>query len=159
MISQSAIIAPLNDSLIELPIRKLHPLAQAPRFAHGPREDAGMDLHAVESAVLEPGGRASVGCGIAIEVPPGYEGQVRPRSGLAVRNGVTLLNAPGTIDPGYRGEVRVILINHGSQTYRVEPGDRVAQLVIGRYAAVEWRWAEDLEESDRSDSGFGSTGA
>ncbi len=118
-----------------------------------------MDLYAVERAVLSPGAWMSVGCGIAIEIPPGYEGQVRPRSGLAARNGVTLLNAPGTIDPGYRGEVRVILINHGREDYVVSPGDRVAQLVIGAYAAVEWSWTEDLQESVRAVGGFGSTGS
>ena len=118
-----------------------------------------MDLYAVEAATIAPGRWASVGCGIAIEIPAGYEGQVRPRSGLAARHGVTLLNSPGTIDPGYRGEVRVIMINHGRQDYVVQPGDRVAQLLIGAYAAVDWSWTEDLEESLRAAAGFGSTGS
>ena len=144
---------------LQLRARKLHPDAQLPCFAHGPDEDAGMDLYAVEEAMLAPGGRASVGCGIALEIPPGYEGQVRPRSGLAAKHGVTLVNAPGTIDPGYRGEVRVLMINLSREAYLVKPGERVAQLVIGAYAAPEWRWSETLDDSDRSDGGFGSTGA
>jgi len=118
-----------------------------------------MDLYAVEEAMLAPGGRASVGCGIALEIPPGYEGQVRPRSGLAAKHGVTLINAPGTIDPGYRGEVRVLMINLSREAYLVKPGERVAQLVIGAYAAPEWQWSETLDDSDRSEGGFGSTGA
>lgn len=118
-----------------------------------------MDLYAVEEVMLAPGGRASVGCGIALEIPPGYEGQVRPRSGLAAKHGITLINAPGTIDPGYRGEVRVLMINLSREAYLVKPGERVAQLVIGAYAAPEWRWSESLDDSDRGDGGFGSTGA
>lgn len=148
-------------SLQRLPFRakKLHPDAVLPRFAHGPEEDAGMDLYAVEEVVLPPGSRASVGCGLALEIPPGYEGQVRPRSGLAAKHGITLVNAPGTIDPGYRGEVRVLMINLGQDAYTVRPGERVAQLVIGAYAAAEWSWAESLDDSDRGGGGFGSTGA
>jgi dUTP pyrophosphatase len=149
----------LSAVRLQLRARKLHPDAQLPRFAHGPDEDAGMDLFAVEEAVLAPGGRASVGCGIALEIPPGYEGQVRPRSGLAAKHGVTLINAPGTIDPGYRGEVRVLMINLSREAYLVKPGERVAQLVIGAYAAPEWQWSETLDDSERSEGGFGSTGA
>jgi len=149
----------LSSPSLQLRAKKLHPDAKLPRFAHGAEEDAGMDLYAVESVVLPPGGRASVGCGIALEIPPGYEGQVRPRSGLAFKHGVTLVNAPGTIDPGYRGEIRVLLINLGQDEYTVEPGERVAQLVIGTYAAAEWNWVESLDDSDRSDGGFGSTGS
>lgn len=117
-----------------------------------------MDLHAVDSAVIPAGGWASVGTGLSLEIPPGYEGQVRPRSGLAARHGVTLLNSPGTIDPGYRGEVRVLLVNHSDRDFSVQPGDRIAQLIVGAYAAAEWEWAEALDESDRGDGGFGSTG-
>lgn len=144
---------------MQLRAKKLHPDAKLPRFSHGPDEDAGMDLYAVESLLLPAGGRASVGCGIALEIPPGYEGQVRPRSGLAIKHGVTLVNAPGTIDPGYRGEVRVLLINLGQNEYQVEPGERVAQLVVSRYAAAEWNWVESLDDTERGGGGFGSTGA
>ena len=117
-----------------------------------------MDLHAVERVAINPGEWASVGTGLTIELPAGFDGQVRPRSGLAARHGLTLLNSPGTIDPGYRGEIRVLLINHSRQSYTVQPGDRVAQLVIAAYAQVEWDVSEDLANSDRGDDGFGSTG-
>ena len=149
----------LSAVRLHLRAKKLHPDAKLPCFAHGPDEDAGMDLYAVEEAMLQPGGRASVGCGIALEIPPGYEGQVRPRSGLAAKHGVTLVNAPGTIDPGYRGEIRVLMINLGREAYLVKPGERVAQLVIGAYAAPEWQWAGTLDDSERSEGGFGSTGS
>ena len=117
-----------------------------------------MDLHAVEAATVPAGRWTAVGTGLSLEIPPGYEGQVRPRSGLAAKRGITLLNSPGTIDPGYRGEVRVLLINHSDQDFDVQPGDRIAQLVISAYAAVEWSWAEDLDDSARAEGGFGSTG-
>ena len=104
-------------------------------------------------------GWAAVPTGLALEIPSGCEGQVRPRSGLAMKYGLTLLNSPGTIDPGYRGEVKVLLINHGPEPYRVRAGERIAQLVIGRYEPVRWEWAEDLEESARAAGGFGSTGS
>ncbi len=132
--------------------------AVAPAFAHGPSEDAGMDLFASEDAELAAGGWKSIRTGIGIELPSGYEGQVRPRSGLARRFGVTLLNSPGTIDPGYRGEVQVTLINLSSEPYRIRVGDRIAQLVISRYAAVQWMLADSLDGSSRGQSGFGSTG-
>jgi dUTP pyrophosphatase len=143
---------------VRIRVTKLHPEACLPRCAHGPQEDAGLDLFAVEEVVLPKGGWNSVGTGLAIEIPPGFEGQVRPRSGLARRSGVTLLNSPGTIDPGYRGEIRVLLINHGPQDYTVRPGDRIAQLILGAYAAVEWEVAEDLAASQRGSGGFGSSG-
>ncbi len=139
--------------------RKVLDGAVVPRYAHGPREDAGMDLFAGEAAVIRPGEWCAVRTGICVELPPGLEGQVRPRSGLAVRHGVTLLNSPGTIDPGYRGEVRVLLVNLGKQPYAVRAGDRVAQLVVAGYAAVEWQLEETLEGSARGQGGFGSTGA
>jgi len=137
---------------------KTLPDAICPRYAHGPSEDAGMDLFAAEGAELKPGEWKSVRTGISVEMPPGYEGQVRPRSGLARRHGLTLLNSPGTIDPGYRNEIRVLLINHGQEPYTVRPGDRIAQLVIGAYSAVRWRVEESLAESRRGKGGFGSTG-
>ena len=143
---------------LTLRFAKLDDAARIPSSAHGSTEDAGMDLHAVEAAEIPPGSWASVGTGIAVEIPPGYEGQVRPRSGMARKHGVTLLNSPGTIDPGYRGELRVTLINHGPAPYIVRPGDRVAQLVVGSYAAVEWQAADDLAETARGASGFGSSG-
>lgn len=138
-------------------IRRLRPQALLPRYAHGAEEDAGLDLFAAEDVVLEPGAPAAVPTGIAIELPPGYEAQVRPRSGLALHHAVTLPNSPATIDPGYRGEIRVILLNLGRQAYHVRRGDRLAQLVIARYEAVEWEEGE-LSESRRGGGGFGSSG-
>jgi dUTP pyrophosphatase len=144
---------------LTIPITKLRSDACLPESAHGPEEDAGLDLFAVEEVVLPAGGWDGVPTGLAIEIPPGFEGQVRPRSGLARKFGVTLLNTPGTIDPGYRGEVQVLMINHGKQPYTVKKGDRIAQLVIGAYAAVEWSVEEKLGQSRRAAGGFGSTGS
>jgi len=144
---------------LDIAITRLHPDAQLPTSAHGPEEDAGLDLYSVEEATIASGAWAGVGTGLAIAIPPGYEGQVRPRSGLARKFGVTLVNSPGTIDPGYRGEIRVLMINHGPDPYTVRPGDRIAQLVIGAYAAVSWQVEEGLTDSSRGDGGFGSTGS
>ncbi|MCW5977254.1 MAG: dUTP diphosphatase [Bryobacteraceae bacterium] len=138
-------------------ITKLHPAAALPAYAHGPAEDAGMDLRAVEDATLEPGAPRTVPTGLAIEVPPGYEAQIRPRSGLALKHAITLPNAPATIDPGYRGEIKVILLNLGREPYQVRAGDRIAQMVIARYEAVEWEEAE-LNATRRGAGGFGSSG-
>lgn len=138
-------------------IQRLHPDAVLPSYAHGPSEDAGMDLHAVEAVTLEPGVAVTVPTGLAIELPPGFEAQVRPRSGLALKHAITMPNAPATIDPGYRGEIRIILLNLGRKAYRVERGDRIAQMVIARYEAVEWVEGE-LAESKRGAGGFGSSG-
>ncbi len=132
--------------------------ATPPTFAHGASEDAGMDLLAAEEVVLPPRGWRSVRTGLGIEIPPGYEGQIRPRSGLARKHGLTLLNSPGTVDPGYRGEVQVTLINFGAAPYRIRAGDRIAQLIVGRYADVRWKAVESLGPSGRGDGGFGSTG-
>jgi dUTP pyrophosphatase len=116
-----------------------------------------MDLCAVEEVTLEPGIPRLVPTGLAVEVPPGYEAQVRPRSGLALKHAITMPNAPGTIDPGYRGEVRVILLNLGREPYTIHSGDRIAQMIVARYEAVEWV-EEDLAQSRRGTGGFGSSG-
>src|ERR1700759_1155937 len=123
---------------MQIRIQRIHPRATLPVYAHGPGEDAGMDLHAVEEVLLEPGAPRLVPTGLTIEIPPGCEAQVRPRSGLALKHAITIPNAPGTIDPGYRGEVRVILLNLGAAPYTVHAGDRIAQLIVARYEAVEW---------------------
>jgi dUTP pyrophosphatase len=128
-----------------------------PEYAHGPSEDAGMDLRAVERIVLRPGVAQLVPTGLAIELPAGYEAQIRPRSGLALKHAITLPNSPATIDPGYRGEIRVILLNLGQGEYVIEAGDRIAQMVIARYEAVEWVETE-LSDSVRGQGGFGSSG-
>jgi dUTP pyrophosphatase len=128
-----------------------------PRYAHGPNEDAGMDLHSVEAVTLEPGQTKLVATGLAIELPSGYEAQIRPRSGLALNHSITLPNSPATIDPGYRGEIRVILQNLGREPFQISPGERIAQMVIARYEAVEWEEGE-LGDSARGEGGFGSSG-
>jgi dUTP pyrophosphatase len=136
-------------------IKRLHPDAEPPAYAHGPLEDAGLDLRAVEQVVLQPGIAQAVPTGIAIELPPGYEAQVRPRSGMALKHSLTVNF--GTIDPGYRGEIRVVMFNLGRADYTIEKGDRIAQLVIARYEAVEWVEGE-LGDSARGAGGFGSSG-
>ena len=142
---------------MKVQIKKLVPEAVLPEYAHGPAEDAGMDLRSVVSAVLAPGIPQAVPTGIAIELPAGFEAQVRPRSGMALKHAITLPNTPATIDPGYRGEIRVIMLNLGVADYKIEKGDRIAQLVIARYEAVEWEEGE-LNESTRGAGGFGSSG-
>lgn len=137
--------------------RRLSEHAHVPRYAHGPAEDAGMDLRASEPAVLAPGVPFAVPTGLAIELPSGYEAQIRPRSGLALKHAITVPNSPGTIDPGYRGEVKVILLNLGREEFRIERGDRIAQLVVARYEAIEWEETV-LAESTRGEGGFGSSG-
>jgi len=121
---------------------------------------AGMDLRAGVDGeiVIPPMGRAKIPTGIALSMPPGVEGQVRPRSGLAIRHGVTCLNAPGTIDSDYRGEVQVLLVNLGSDDVVVRRGDRIAQLVVAPVTRIEWAEAATLAETDRGAGGFGSTG-
>lgn len=139
-----------------LRVRRLVPGAAVPAYAHP--GDAGLDLAAAETLVLEPGAHGSVGTGIAVAVPEGWVGLVHPRSGLAARDGVTVLNAPGTVDAGYRGEVRVLLVNHGDRAVRFEPGDRVAQLVLQRVGHAVVDVVDDLDATDRGVGGFGSTG-
>ena len=119
---------------------------------------AGMDLRAAEDVILPPGGRATVVTGFALALPEGFEAQVRPRSGLAARHGVTVLNAPGTIDADYRGEIKVILINHGVEAFAIRRGDRIAQMIIAPVARVRLREESSLTDTARGTGGFGSTG-
>jgi dUTP pyrophosphatase len=143
---------------MRIPVRRLDPALPLPAAQHA--GDAGYDLRASEAVVLAPGGgRAAVATGIAVAIPPGWAGLVLPRSGLALRHGVTCLNAPGLIDAGYRDEVRVILVNHdATEPFTIEVGDRIAQLVIQEVAPVEWDEVEDLGQTARGTGGFGSTG-
>jgi dUTP pyrophosphatase len=142
---------------LELPVRILRSGGRLPARAHP--GDAGLDLAAAEPAGLVPGGRAAVGTAIAVAIPQGHAGLVLPRSGLTRRHGVTVANAPGLIDAGYRGELTVLLVNLGDALYRIEPGDRIAQLVVVPLAAVEARAVDALPASDgRGEGGFGSTG-
>lgn len=121
---------------------------------------AGMDLSAAleEAIELAPGERMLIPTGLSMAMPDGYEAQIRPRSGLAIKHGITVLNAPGTIDADYRGEIKVCLINHGQSEFTIERGMRIAQMVIARHAAVKWQKVETLDETERGEGGFGSTG-
>lgn len=123
-------------------------------------QSAGMDLTAAleEAFVLEPGHRTLISTGLAIALPVGFEAQIRPRSGLALKNGITVLNSPGTIDADYRGEIKVILANLGTEAFTIERGMRIAQMVIAKHETVEWAVVDDLENTDRGAGGFGSTG-
>jgi dUTP pyrophosphatase len=142
---------------VELPVAKLTDDAVIPTRAH--EGDAGLDLYAAETARLGPGERLSVGTGLAVEIPAGYAGQVMPRSGLAKRHGIALVNSPGLIDAGFRGEIRVLLLNTDpTETFKVEPGDRIAQLVISPVAPVRPVEAASLSGSERGEGGFGSSG-
>ena len=136
---------------------RLSPSAAAPERAHD--DDAGYDLRAAEACRLEPGERASVGTGLAVEIPPGSAGLVLPRSGLALRHGIALANAPGLFDSGYRGEVRVLLLNTDrSEAFEVSEGDRIAQLVVVCHDSGAAQEVQSLEETVRGAAGFGSTG-
>jgi dUTP pyrophosphatase len=142
--------------VVRVLIRRLAPDLPLPGYAHP--GDAGLDLMAAEAVTLPPGGRALVGTGIALALPPGYAGLVLPRSGLALHRGVTLLNAPGLIDAGYRGEVKVLLVNHGAAPVALQRGERIAQLVVQRIEPVGLEEVAELPPSARGAQGFGSTG-
>lgn len=141
-----------------LRVRRLAGRGPIPRRAYS--DDAGLDLHAAENAVIGPGERAAVATGIAVEIPPGQAGLVLPRSGLADRHGIALVNAPGLIDPGYRGEIRVLLLNTDrDEPFTVSAGDRIAQLVLVRIETPPVVEVDELGESERGSGGFGSSGA
>ena len=143
---------------MELAIRRLRPDAVLPRHAYP--GDAGLDLAACERVVLEPGDRATVATGLAVAIPAGYAGYVQPRSGLAADHGITMVNAPGLVDSGYRGELRVVLLNTDrDRAFEVEPGMRIAQLVLLAVPPVELRVVDQLPASERGERGFGSSAA
>ena len=139
-----------------LSFRRIHPDAVMPAYAHA--SDAGMDVRSVRELVIPPGGRALVPTGLVVNLPAGYEAQVRPRSGLALKAGVTGLNSRGTIDAGYRGEIGVILANFGQDDFKVNVGDRIAQLVIAPVLQPVVVEATEVDSTDRGAGGFGSTG-
>lgn len=145
------------EDRVQVLLQRLDPELPLPGYAHP--GDAGMDLLAREDVTLGPGRRASVPSGVAVALPAGYVGLVHPRSGLARKHGITTLNAPGTVDAGYRGEIHVILVNTDpDETFTVRRGDRIAQLVVQRVALAELVEVDTLPGSDRGDAGFGSTG-
>ncbi|NJR71221.1 MAG: dUTP diphosphatase [Synechococcales cyanobacterium CRU_2_2] len=141
---------------MKLKVKRLSSIATLPTYAHP--GDAGLDLYAIETTTIAPHQTQLIPTGIAIELPPNTEAQVRPRSGLALKHAITVLNSPGTIDAGYRGEIQVILINHGDQPFEVQPGMRIAQIVIQPVVSVEVEEVEQLGESLRGEGGFGSSG-
>ena len=147
---------------VEIAIKRLSHGEGLPLPAYETAHAAGMDLRAAvpegEPLTLRPGDRHAVPTGLSMAIPPGYEGQVRPRSGLALRHGVTCLNSPGTVDADYRGELKVILINHGADDFVVRRGERIAQLLIAPVVHAAWRETETLDETARGEGGFGSTG-
>ncbi|WP_430397057.1 dUTP diphosphatase [Ferrovibrio sp.] len=145
---------------VTVAVRHLPHGADLPLPAYATPDSAGLDLLAAipEPIVLQPGERRLVPTGLAIALPPGFEAQVRPRSGLALKHGVTVLNSPGTIDADYRGEIGVVLINHGQVPFTINRGERIAQMIVAAYARVAWQAVADLDATQRGAGGFGSTG-
>ncbi|MHA2502248.1 MAG: dUTP diphosphatase [Candidatus Kariarchaeaceae archaeon] len=137
-------------------IQLLHPDAVQPRFAHS--DDACADISSIEEVILQPGDHHMVRTGVAMALPQGYECQVRPRSGLAANHGISIVNSPGTVDAGYRGEVKVILINLGTEPFTVTKGMRIAQLAVRPVPKIQFETVESLDNTERSTGGFGSTG-
>lgn len=140
---------------VEIKFQKLHPDAQVPSYAH--TGDAGADVYSVTEVTLQPSDRAAIPTGLAVDIPIGYEIQVRPKSGLALKHGIAVLNSPGTVDAGYRGEIQVIVINLGKETYTFAKGQKIAQLVLKPVIQAQYI-AGELGTSDRGVGGFGSTG-
>lgn len=143
---------------VPVPVKRLDGNDDLPLPSYATDGAAGMDVVSAEDRVLNPGERAAVATGIAIAIPEGYEVQIRPRSGLALKHGITVPNTPGTIDSDYRGEVKVILINHGLEPYKVRRGDRIAQAVLSPVVRASWLEVRELDETNRGEGGFGSTG-
>lgn len=142
--------------MLPVKILKLHDRAIIPRYQH--KNDAGLDLHAIYDHVILSGDRKLIPTGLAFQIPEYCMIDVRPRSGLALKNGITVLNSPGTIDSNYRGELGIILINHGSENFEIKAGDRIAQIVFKPFYTATLIESDELEDSDRGSSGFGSTG-
>lgn len=151
---------PQNDNIVEVALQPLEHAIGLKLPTYETNQSAGMDLSAaLEDAIeLAPGDRALVPTGLAIALPAGFEAQIRPRSGLALKQGITVLNTPGTIDADYRGEIGVILINLGQEPVTIERGMRIAQMVIAKHERIEWKMVETLDETERGAGGFGSTG-
>jgi dUTP pyrophosphatase len=141
--------------IVDIKVQRISDV-KAPSYAH--EGDAGMDLYSAIDAILQPGERKLIPTGIKMAIPQGYEAQVRPKSGLALKQGISVVNTPGTIDAGYRGEVGVILINHGNESFSVQKNMKVAQMVINKIEQANIEHVEELEDSSRGAGGFGSTG-
>jgi len=141
---------------VKLKIKKLKQEARIPSYQT--KEAAGFDLHSIEDVILKPGERKLIGTGLAFEIEYGYEVQIRPRSGLAFKHGITVLNTPGTIDSDYRGEIKVLLINHSNEEFEIKKGDRIAQAIVAPVIQAEIVEVEELSDTTRGEGGFGSTG-
>ena len=142
--------------MVKLKVKKLSKLAEIPQYQT--EESAGFDLHSVDDVILKPFERKLIATGISFEIPKGYEIQIRPRSGLAYKHGITVLNSPGTIDSDYRGEIKILLINHSDEDFEIKVGERVAQAVIQKVYQASFEEVEDLNSTVRGVAGFGSTG-
>jgi len=153
-------LSPQNKDNIQVEITPLENAVGLKLPTYASDKAAGMDLSAAleEAFELDAGDRALIPTGLTIALPAGFEAQIRPRSGLALKHGVTVLNSPGTIDADYRGEIKVLLINHGKEPFTIERGMRIAQMVVERHTHVDWSVTEVLDESERGEGGFGSTG-
>lgn len=145
---------------VKVALKRVRPGSDLPLPCYMTTHSAGMDLCADldSDAILHPGERLLVPTGIAIALPDGYEAQIRPRSGLALKHGISLVNSPGTIDADYRGEISVIVINHGNESFLLKRGERIAQMVVARFSRVEWGETDELESTQRGAGGFGHTG-
>lgn len=142
--------------MVKIEIQKIKDNAIIPKYAH--KGDAGVDIYSAEDYLLKPGERVLVSTGIKIAVPKGYEAQIRPKSGLAINNGITVLNTPGTVDSCYRGEVCVVAVNLGKVEYKIEKGKKIAQMVINKVEDAKFEEVDELDGTSRKDGGFGSTG-
>lgn len=142
--------------MVNIKVKKVHPDAILPDYAHF--GDSGMDVFSVQEAVLKTRERALIKTGLKLEIPSGYEIQVRPKSGLALKDGITCLNSPGTVDSNYRGELGIIMINHSSKPFKIEKGKKIAQLVLNKVEFVDIEEVDEINETSRGEGGFGSTG-
>lgn len=142
--------------MIKIKVLKLNEDAKIPSYVH--EGDSGMDLYAISEYILRPGERCLIGTGLKFEIPEGYEAQIRSKSGLALKYGICVLNSPGTIDSNYRGEIKVILINHGKEDYKIEKGSKIAQIVFQKIERVNIEEVNEVNNTSRGNGGFGSTG-
>lgn len=142
--------------MVALKVKRIKANSLLPKYAH--EGDAGFDLFSTDYKLLKPNERSLIGTGITVEIPKGYELQIRPRSGLALKNGISIVNSPGTIDSGYSGEIGAIVINHGTEDFEIKPGDRIAQAVLNKIEFAEIQETNNLNESARGARGFGSSG-
>jgi dUTP pyrophosphatase len=142
--------------MLKIKIKKIKENAVVPKYAH--HGDAGVDLYSTEDYILKPGERTLVSTGIAIAIPPGHEAQVRPKSGLALKHGISIVNTPGTVDCEYRGEIGVIAINLGQEDFKIEKGNKIAQMIFNKIEEADFEEVKELDDTTRGDGGFGSTG-